>query len=379
MGPTLIIDVTDASGWMARSPVGASWRPGQPLPADSRVVAVAPAQAVTLHRVEVPARRGAELRQAVPFALEDRLAEPVEALHFALGRRTGTAVEAAVVARSAIAAWLERLADAGLTPDSLRVDAQLLPRDDRSIHLVRVDSRLLLATGELACAIGFEDWPQWRRRLPPLPLFWLAADGRFQEGEAPPALARVDFLRYAATRVAAADGPDLLQAEFAPRRRAASRRRQWRWAAGLAGLAVILALADAGAGVLKEQQRRQALRDQIETVFRQALPDQRMTADPAAQFASELARQRRTGGAGGGPFALLKAAAPLVTQGSLYRLASVDYRLGILEMEVDASDVSSLDRLREAMAGTGLAVEVTGVSPQDDGVRGRLRLRGSGT
>jgi general secretion pathway protein L len=373
MTATLLIDVLDGSGWLARVAGGVAWRSGQPVPADARVVAVVPAEAATLLRVSLPARRAAELRQAVPFALEERLAEPVESLQFALGRRSGDMVEVAVVARDRLAGWLADLAAQGISADAMVADAHLLASGGDAVRVARVGERVLLACADGAFALPAHDWPSWRGALPAGEVQALGADGRWHAGGEPAPLDRIGLLRALSARVEHA--PDLLQGEFAPRRRVAGQRRQWRWAAGLAAAAVLLALVEAGAGVVLEQQRRDQLRAQMAQVFSQALPEARMTADPAAQLAAELGRQQRAGGARGGPFALLATVAPQLSQGSRYRLASMDWRLGMLELEIATADVAALDALREALAASGLAVEVTGVAPDAAGVRGRLRVR----
>jgi general secretion pathway protein L len=373
MTATLLIDVLDGSGWLARAGGGVAWRSGQPVPPDVRVVAVVPAESATLLRVSLPARRAAELRQAVPFALEERLAEPVESLQFALGRRSGDLVDVALVARDRLGAWLAALVAQGISADAMVADAHLLVDADAQPRVARVGDRVLLACAEGAFALPAQDWPRWRTALDAGALQALGADGRWHAGSEPAALDRIAALRALADRVEHA--PDLLQGEFAPRRRLAGRRRQWRWAAGLAAAAVLLALVEAGAGVLLEQQRRAQLRAQMAQVFSQTLPDARMTADPAAQLAAELGRLQRAGGAQGGPFALLATVAPQLSQGSRYRLASMDWRLGMLELEIATADVAALDALREALAAAGLAVEVTGVAPDAAGVRGRLRVR----
>src|SRR5690606_36001790 len=131
----LLIDLESGTGWLARGSAGSSWRRGDAVPAEAQVAVVVPAETVALHRPRMPTRRAAELRQAVPFALEERLAEPVEQLHFALGRRDGEEIDVAVVARRDMHGWLRRL-DAAPLPqaDALYADAQLLPRSTGSIH-----------------------------------------------------------------------------------------------------------------------------------------------------------------------------------------------------------------------------------------------------
>lgn len=375
MSALLLIDPANQAGWLLREGSGSPWQPGQPLPPQTGVVAIAPAEAATLHRVSIPARRRAELRQALPYTLEDDLAEPVEQLHFALGRHDGEQVEAAVISRTALTGWLHSLAAIGLAPGRLYVDAQLLPREADRVHLARIGERILLATGEGAWALPETGWALWRERLAGRPLLALEAGGRFVEADDPlPSLSGTDLLRWASGRLSDPGAINLLQGDFAPARDQADRLRLGRWAAILAGLALVLALADAAAGVMVEQKRRDALRGQMAQVFRQVLPDARMTADPAAQLMAEFGSGRRS--AGSGFFELLGRAAPALAHNAGNRLMAVDFRLGVLEIDVAGSDVAGLDALRERLAAHGLAVELTGVDPGDEGVRGRMRLGG---
>lgn len=377
MSPTrLLTDPDAASGWLARGAAGSSWRRGDALPPETRVTVVVPAETVALHRLRLPARRLAELRQAVPYALEERLAEPVEQLHFALGRRDGEEVEVAVVARRDMQTWLQRLQAAGLPQAPAMVaDAHLLPRRADAVHAARIDGRILVALSGGTHVVPVEQWAQWRGLLPALPVRVLGVDGAFHEGDEPTPLSWTAFLRFAAGRVEAA--PNLRQGGFAAAREAGDRRRQWRWAAVFAALAVLLLVLENAAGLLIERSRRAQLQTQMREVFEQALPGQRMTADPAAQLAAEAGRSGAAAAAGN-PLARLAEVAPLVTQGGRYRVHALDYRGDAIEIEIVTADVGQLDALRESIATLGLAVDVTGVDPHEEGVRGRLRLGGVG-
>lgn len=372
----LLIDLESGSGWLARGAAGSSWRPGDPVPAEAEIAVVVPAETVALHRLAMPTRRAGELRQAVPYALEERLAEPVEQLHFALGRRDGADIEVAVAARRDMQAWLQRHASADLARASaLHADAHLLPRSADTIHVAQIGDRLLVALSDGAHVLSAGQWSQWRPLLPDLPLRVLGSDGAFHAADAPAPVALTTFLRSVAASVDFA--PNLRQGEFAPVHQARDQHRQWRWAAVLAGLAVVLMLAETATGLLIERNRRAQLQTQIRDVFEQALPGMRMTADPAAQLAAELGRAGSS--TAGNPLARLAEVAPLITQGNRYRVHAVDYRGDAIDLEVVTADVGQLDALRETIAARGLPVAVTGVDPHDDGVRGRLRLGGAGT
>src|SRR5690606_28376181 len=80
-----------------------------PMPAGRpHVCVLVPGTDVLLAQPELPAKAGAKLQQIVPYALEEQLAEDIDNLHFAIGRRSGdsTTVPVAVVSQSLMDEWL---------------------------------------------------------------------------------------------------------------------------------------------------------------------------------------------------------------------------------------------------------------------------------
>ena len=76
---------------------------------DRKVIVLVPATDVLTTSVHVPIRSGAKLRAALPFALEESLADDVEDLHFAAGTpRESGRLPVAIVARDKMDAWLDR-------------------------------------------------------------------------------------------------------------------------------------------------------------------------------------------------------------------------------------------------------------------------------
>ncbi len=71
--------------------------------AGRHVCVLVPGTDVLLTEPELPAKAGAKLQQIVPYALEEQLAEDIDDLHFAIGKRSGDAptTPVAVVARLA--------------------------------------------------------------------------------------------------------------------------------------------------------------------------------------------------------------------------------------------------------------------------------------
>lgn len=74
--------------------------------AGQRLRALAPATSVSLYRLDMPVRRAASIRAALPFALEDQVSQDLELLHCVPGpRRTDGRLAAAVVETDRMAHW----------------------------------------------------------------------------------------------------------------------------------------------------------------------------------------------------------------------------------------------------------------------------------
>src|SRR5499427_1745426 len=98
---------------------------------------------VLLAEPDVPVKAGAKLQQLVPYALEEQLAEDIEELHFALGKRSSESprVPVAVVARALLDQWLATLRAAGIEPDAMYADSELLPENPgQSVALLEADA-----------------------------------------------------------------------------------------------------------------------------------------------------------------------------------------------------------------------------------------------
>jgi general secretion pathway protein L len=365
---------------------------GLPKPDGREVVVIVPAEQVV--RLAAPRLAGSrqQLAQALPFAIEEQLATPVEQLHLVFcDGADPTRVELAVVARADLQRWFDELGSAGLVADSIVADAWLLPSTPDLLTLLLEDDHAMLRGGDrialaasgselpsllelaaaqtgsrslhvldaaggrpgasLAATVDLEGWRIERRERVPDALVWLAA------------------------RLHAAPALNLLQGDFAPPVRGNTSSRLLRVAG--AGLAAAILLTFATALIERVQLQRQveAQRAEMERILREALPGVTTVVDPRAQLAIEL--QRRQRGGGDGALVLLSKVAPIIAGSGRYTIDGLDYRAGTLEITLRAPDVATLDSLREALAAVPpLRVELTAATPGQGSVEGRLRIRG---
>src|SRR5687768_15689827 len=121
--------VADSSGRMAMPPQSGPLMQATPMASGRRVCVLVPGADVLLTDAEVPLKTAAaKIQQVVPFALEEQLAEDIEDLQFAVGKREGnsTRMPVAVVSRALIENWLASLRTVGISPDVMYADSELI-------------------------------------------------------------------------------------------------------------------------------------------------------------------------------------------------------------------------------------------------------------
>ncbi|HEX8555941.1 MAG TPA: type II secretion system protein GspL, partial [Sphingomonas sp.] len=100
---------------------------GSGVPVADEVVAVAPADAVTLHWAALPARSPAQATAAARIVIAEASAAPVADLHVAVGNDGGDERPIAVVAGAAMVEWLSRMARDGIDPVAMVPAPMLMP------------------------------------------------------------------------------------------------------------------------------------------------------------------------------------------------------------------------------------------------------------
>jgi len=255
-------------------------REGEGLPdvqPDDRVVAVAPADAVTLHWASLPARSPAQALAAARVVVSDATAEPAHDLHVAVGRERAGERAIAVVAPARMAGWLAALAQRGVDPVSVVPAPLLLPEPEDGY--VRADlGGQRVVRGRTT---GWADEP--------------VLTGLVTRGDVPRALDR-EALHASAIGAATEPVVDLRQGAFARRRR----RSAIDWAlvrrlAVLAGLFLLATLAIDVVRIMRYSFGADAIEQRAATVARQALPRGTGEGDATRMLGERLSALRGPG------------------------------------------------------------------------------------
>lgn len=367
--------------------------------AGRQVTVLVPGAEVLLVQPELPAgRSGVKLQQLVPYALEEQLAEDLDALHFAIGHRSATRTPVAVVARAKLEGWLAELKAAGIEPVALYADSDCLPEnpsqavallEDDSVTLRMPSGSVLMlpadALGEALEASAAQTGPEARIRG--LVLYTGAAEWARHSAEVERLRDRLETIQVQllsadplvlfARQLPGGSVINLLQGPYAPVNAGRSGWQAWRLAAVLLAAVVALHLIGQGLELASLKHRNRQLDAAIDQVFHAAMPGTGDSEEARRRMEQRL-QQVRAGEAAGGFLDALGtlASARAATPGT--RIEAVSFGSGELQLKLSAPSIQVLEQLTRALARGGWQANLVSSVAQGPAFEADIRMsRGS--
>jgi len=397
---------TELATWLVVDARGAPLSPPQSGPLalaaarvpGRRVCVLVGGADVLLAEPEVPVKAGAKLQQLVPYALEEHLAEDIEDLQFALGKRSheSARVPVAVVARALLDQWLATLRAGGIEPDVMYADSELLPENPgQAVALLEADAvsvrppggtSVTLPADALAEALeiargGAESTATGGRGL----IFYTGAP-EWQQHSAQVEAARPYFdgikvqlltagpLALYAQQLPTTTAINLLQGDYAPVSSRGTALKAWRVAAMLLAGLIGLHLAGKAAELQLLRRHEHQLDSSIRETFRSSMHTEASAAD-----ARRLMEKRLAGAPGaGGLLPALQALVQARDAAPGTSVQSLNFHGGALELKLSAPDASSLDRVSQSLRSSGWQADLTGGTNTGSAYEGRIQMHSSG-
>lgn len=368
--------------------------------AGTRVRLLLPGAWVTHTEVAISAKSPRLIAQALPFALEESLAEDIEQVRIAHGTRDADGrVQARVVNRARLDALLVELAAHGVQPDAIFSELDAIPAPNDGWVLLPLADAVLVRSAEEAlsvdiawlgnvlshqAAVRLIDVPEAERVLPMLPA------GCSLRREPAPQGAWVWLHQHLREKEAI----DFLAGQGRGKTWSAS-LRPWAWPMGLAASVL---LAQFGLMVLQTYQLKQntiKMQAEIERVAREAAPEVKRWVNPLSQ----LRQMSKSGGgasAAAGEFLpLLAVLSPAMDAQPTVRLGNLRYQAGtplgaksssaaaknsgMLDVQLSAPDAAALDAIQTALKSqSGTQAELSGLRAEAGQAEARLRLKEMG-
>ena len=376
-----------------------------PLSMGRRVAVIVPSTDVLITESDAPAKSATKLAQVIPYALEERVADEIENLHFAIGDRSAETgrVPVAVVSRARIEGWLAELRAAGLNPQAIYSEAQLLPNMPGQLIALLDGESLVMRTAEgvplvmparsirdafefalatqvsqvagleppplgLLLYVGHEDWQAYQGEVE-------ALRERFTGTKVQ--LLNSGALSLLAPAAASDDGINLLQGALAVASPLQQNWKAWRIAAVLAGALLCLHLGARYFELTQLRKAEAALDANIADAFHVAMPGQQNPTNARRRVEARLAEIR----GGGGNGALLPALSAIANARNAAPSASIEgltFRDGTIDLRITAPDAASLDAIGQQLRAASWQADILGGSANGDSYRGRLQVKKAG-
>lgn len=375
---------------------------------DVRLTGLIPGDEALFCTADIPAKQSRFINQALPYAVEEQIAQDIDSVHLALGSHSPEGYRVAAVDRDRMAQWVELFSGWPHTRlDAIYPDAALLPMTEGGWSICLDGETALMASdrgewlsmqsanlGMFAHTLAV---PPSEEVVAEVPVVVYATDTEFEEQQAELgelitpgrlsvrreslALMPLELLAHAHHHHLCRP-INLCQGEFSVKGGKASPWTPWKPLIAVAAVWFVVQIAlEAGMGFYYQQQAED-MRQQAMAVYREAFPSDRRTH--AGNVKRVIEGQLRMAGSSGPDMdfvTLMKYTGQQysnVAGSGAVTFNSINYSQTRGELVVDARAESydRLSALRNGLSSQGLEAKIGSVVNEPSGARGRLTVSG---
>jgi general secretion pathway protein L len=367
---------------------------------------IIPASLVTLCRTSIPARQARFIQQALPFAVEESLAEDVEGMHLIIASRTEKDVwPVLAISHESMAEYYSLVTQLPWPLSAIYADAEGVPGEPGVLSLViDGDSVLIHEPGHLVMRLLKENTLAFLEVLGSTSavngtgaekLLKVYVNNTNQEDDRVllaqlehvqgltteiPVYGVTPFELVAHTLASSQRGTNFCQGQYRSQATDGDRpfQRWWPLAAAAAFFLAVQTALFLGEGYL-HRQHAETYQAQALQLYQQIYPGERSVLSPRRQLEGKL----RSAGEHAGQADFLKMLAEAGFQlkqqedSQTMQLNNLQYnQRGELALEVRAATLDQLDRYKQALNNAGYVADLGSAIKESDGVRGRVTVRG---
>lgn len=367
------------------------------LAAKHKTIVLLDSPAVHLDSVRLPIKNQQKLLRAIPYAIEEKIADDIDELHFVAGKTAsdGRTPVAAIkhdvlkrILRSLEAASIYPLA---LIPDTLCLTANssqwavLLQEDRAKIQFDSFDA------GEfdrdaLPLLIKAELQPDERTPPEKIILFSVAGDDSPSEdisAAIPPPieLLRVSYNTHPLVifcgQYRRALPLNLLQHAYKPKQKVNVNWQRWRLAASLATVWLCLNLGITSMQYYALADSNNKLQVEIDNIYKKTFPESARVVNARIQMEQKLNELKGLGGdsAGSSLMALLADSSTALSSEKAVAIQAINYRNNTVDIEVTGANLQNIEQLNKKLNTPLLSAEIVSSSSEKDRVKGSIRIK----
>ncbi|VAW62560.1 hypothetical protein MNBD_GAMMA11-804 [hydrothermal vent metagenome] len=395
----------------------------QSLARGKKVSVLIDAHYTTLESVSVPSKNRAKQLLAVPFAMEDRLAEDIDDTHFALGKSdsgktesktsavdsdstqeseivdtskpSGNTVPVIAIKRSLLQQTLGLFKQYEIHPEIVTSDSIALPGSpsqwcvllDEDSALIKIDYLQAHCCDRDNLPVILQALLDQHEQKPDTITYYYKADDSEAElmlGDIEIALQTKPYQTHAleifVQHLNDAPPLNLLQGEFKPQRENNSWFQPWKSAATLAAVWMVLHLSYASVIAAQLEDKNIELTRQIEREFKRAIPDARKLVNMRKRVDRQLKELKLASGSGNasGFLEILSKVSPILKDNDKLDIKAAIFRNNYIDVDLAAKTLQDIEQVKDQLSGISGINTVLSTSVEKGKVKGRLRLEAKG-
>ena len=353
---------------------------------------------VHLNHVQLPTSNRQKMLRAVPYALEEQLAEDIEVFHFVIGKPDpGYGTPVAGIRKDTIENLLSVFQQAEISIDAVIPDAICTPAAPGQWSVLIHGDKALLQYGNLiGSVIDTNNLPlllqarlsKAESKPEKIACFYL-------DGEEPESILKEIDTELEVIRLAYNTHPlvvfcgeynkarslNLLQGAYKPRRKSTGQWYRWRLAGSMAAVWLILYLGVNLFELNKLKTSNNEIGHQIESIYKKSFPGSKRIVNPRVQMEQKLKELRGGGGSQGSQFlALLSQSVPVISGQKDIKVQSIDFRNNRMDIGLTGTNLQSVETLNKQLSkDTKLKTEITSATSEKNSAKGSIRLEMPGS
>jgi len=357
----------------------------------SHVICIIKSGLIHYSLIDIPAKSKQRALQAIPFALEDILADDIELMHFATTKPVQNIYPVISIKHETLKLILQNLEMAGLKPDQIYPDILCLPKPDNNWNIFQHgnDISLHLTNGDLIHADN-DSLPmilkslnqQTAEQLPDCVKLWTDENSDLPD---------TNFLNETATEsVLYSNSPlslfcnnlqktqavNLLQGSYQVVNQSKQWWKPWKLAASLAAAVIILELITGSITLHRLESRNANIDSEIIKLYKKSFPGSKKIINARVQMENKLKKLRKSNGKTDYSFTdILNDIAPILQRSASTTIQGINFHNQKMEIQLILDKLSAAEELKKQLnALKNIKAELLSASSEGKQVNARIKL-----
>lgn len=353
--------------------------------------------AIYIDSVKLPIKNSQKLLRAIPFALEEKIADDIDELHFVAGKTSSDGVTpVAAIKHETLKHILHCLEASSIKPDALIPDTLCLTANKSQWAALLQAGRAKLQfssfdAGEFdrdALPLLLNSELQQADNKQPEKIILFTADGDESEtediSEAIPENIELIKVNYNTHPLVIFCGQykhalalNLLQDNYKPKQKVNVNWQRWSLAASLSAVWLCLNLGMASLQYNEFQDNNNKLQIEIDNLYKKAFPESKRVVNARVQMEQKLNELKGLGNAGSSNslMTLLSDSSTALSSEKSITIQTINYRNNTIDIEVTGANLQNIEQLNKKLNNASLTAEIVSSSSEKNQVKGNIRIK----